>query len=795
MAQYLLLAEKPSVMRDIHDVYTKYQNEYEFQLGFDSFHGHLMELAQPADYNPRLKRWSLDTLPILPESFHYVESDPESCRRIMDRIQSGYYAALINACDAGREGEHIFYSFYEAHNLTLNVLRFWASDTTEQTIRKALHQLQPASRFDGLRQSAKLRAQLDWLSGINFSRAISLKTNKKANIGRVVSPTLKMIADREREIRKFVSKDFFEVQAAFQTGAGAYMGTYLLPPDYKKTRFDTKQEAGTVLESLRTTGVVREVHSKKRSIKAPTLYSITELQKDGSKYFGYGADRTEALAQALYEKHLTSYPRTESRFLPTAMIPELPAHLKPLLATPLKEYVRTVTKERIAAVTRTKEYIDNAGITDHHAIIPTTESCRDFGALSRDEQNIYLLICKRFLSIFMDPYVVEHTVIITDVGGSLFKTTGKVELSKGYGVLYTSKARDVVLPPVRQGEPVEVTDRRIREGKTTPPDRYNTATLLDAMKNAGNLLSSEESRRILRETAGLGTGATRKDILKKLETTGMCSVKKTVFIPTDFGMALADVIGNREIASPQMTADWEARLQAVEHGSYRGDLGQDIRQFVAEETRDIIQQTEVNLEQYEHVSLGRCPKCGGAVLSGKNFYYCANYKKSCDFLVRKVLIGAKLTEDDMKHLLSGKKTRKKKMKTKSGKQLTDSFVLDGAGQVVPAFALQGGERRAAEEPVPAAAEDRRSLGVCPVCGGQIFEGQSCYLCSNRESTGCSWSLGKKIRAAEITPMDVEAMLKGETSAVHQFTWSSGRKGVAKLKLNGGKLEFLFPENK
>ena len=791
MARYLLLAEKPSVMRDIEEVYKKNRSDFNFDMDFGAFHGHLMELAQPADYNPDFQKWTLDDLPIIPDPFVYVEKDPESCKKLMARIKAGHYDALINACDAGREGEHIFFSFYEAHGLNVPVLRFWASDTTEITICKALKDLQPAQLYDGLRQSAKLRAQLDWLSGINFSRAVSLKTGKKANIGRVVSPTLKIIVDREHEIVNFKPQDFFEVQAAFSTAAGKYAGVYMLPPDYKKSRFDKKADAENLMNSLPTTGTIKEVISKQKAIKAPTLYSITELQKDGARYFGYGADKTEAIAQSLYEKHLTSYPRTESRFLPTAMIPELMAHLKPLSATPLQAYAAKITQSDIDRVTKTKDYIDNKKITDHHAIIPTTDLCKDFNALTKDEQNIYLMVCKRFLSIFMPPYVVENTTIWTDLNGNLFKSTGKVEVDKGYSVLYTNKSKDVVLPSVKKGDFVTVAAKKMKEGKTTPPDRFNTATLLDAMKNAGNLLTNEESRKVLREAAGLGTGATRKDILKKLETTKMCEVKKTVFYPTEFGCTLIDVIGDRSICSPQMTADWETKLQKVEDGTYSGNLSDDIQSFIQKETADIVTNINQDMSAFRHETIGICPKCGKPVYEGKNYYLCSEYKKSCDFIVCKNTTGTTITKADLKLLLAGKPTKKKKMKTKTGKEFSDVLLLDENFRLVPGFTKGGSGLHDEEKLDVDALSQVKTLGKCPCCGGKIYEGKNFYLCTGRADGKCSWTMSKMIRSTAITPEDVTDILSGKTTKPHQFTWASGKNGHARLKLNGAKLEFVF----
>lgn len=792
MAKYLLLAEKPSVSRAIQQVYGDHRSEFTDNFDFSAFHGHLMELAQPAFYDEKFKKWNEVDLPIIPQTFVYEESDPESCKRLMAMIQNGHYDALINACDAGREGEHIFYSFYEAHKLTLPVFRFWASDNTDITILKALKTLLPSLRFDGLRQASKFRAQLDWLTGINFSRAGSIRTHKKLNIGRVVSPTLKIIVDREREITNFVPKDFFEIQGKFKAAAGEYFGTMLVPPDNKITRFDQKADAEAAQKNLGKAGTIQSVESKKKSIKAPTLYSLLELQKDGSKYFGYAADKTLVIAQSLYEKKLTTYPRTESRFLPTNMVPEIIKHLKPLENTTLKPFVQAITQTRINQVTSNKDYVDNAKIEDHHAIIPTMDM-PNFAALLPDEQNLYLLIGKRLVSIFMDPYVVENTTILTDVGGQLFKSTGKIEVDKGYSVLYASKSRDSILPPVKKGDAADLVATKLHEGQTVPPDRFNTATLLDAMQNAGNYVSSVESRKILKESAGLGTSATRAEMLKKLEATGMVSVKKTVYFPTPFGLSLIDTIGDRMICSPEMTANWEKKLKGLEDGSYQGDFAVEMKQYVTVETKDMLDNIINDLSAYDATEVGVCPKCGAAVIAGKNYYRCVQYKKEpnpCDFICGKEYLGAKISETEMKALLAGKQTAEKDMVTGKGVKFKSALKIED-GRVKPSFAIAA--KRETEAPLnPEEIRDIKSLGSCPHCKtGKIYEGTEFFLCTNRNTSSCNWQIKKKIKSADVSSKDVKALLSGKETDSKSFIWANGKKGTAKLKLSGEDLKFHF----
>ena len=775
MAKYLLIAEKPSVMRDIQSVYNKHRSQFKDEIEFDAFHGHLLTFVEPNKYNAKYKKWNEDDLPIIPKNFAYTETDKQSSSKIYQRIKNGNYDAIINACDAGREGEHIFFSFYEYHKLKTPVLRFWASDTTETTILAALKKLLPASQFDGLRQAAKYRAQLDWLVGINFSRAVTLASTKTVSVGRVMSPTLKIIVDREKEISKFVPDSFYELQGTFKAAAGEYLGKYLIPPDSKQSRFSKESEAKGAMSSLKKEGIVKSVEARRQSTKAPTLYSLTELQKDGNKYFGYTADKTLSIAQNLYERYkVLSYPRTESRFLPTAMVPELKKHLKPIEYTALKPFVTKITQADIDKATKGKDYVDNAKITDHHAIIPTTEMPK-MAAMSTDEQNIYLLVCKRFLAIFMPPYVVNRTTIITDIDGKLFKSSGKVEVSKGFGELYTSNAKDVILPPVKKGDKVTVAKTKITKGKTSPPIRFNPATLLDAMQNAGNYVSSAESRKVLKEAAGLGTSATRASIIKNMVNYKMIELKKNAYYPTDFGQSIISIIGDRICCSPQLTADWEKKLQSIEADSYKGDFLKEMNAFITDETNRLLSETQSLLGSNREV-LGQCPKCGKNVIIGNSYYLCSGYKKTCDFIIGESHYGAEVTKEDVKTILSGNVSGVKTFTRKDGG--TYNGLLKIVNTKLAVLINDSGKKI-------------NSKSKCPICGGDICEGTSFFLCSNKNITGCTWAIKKTICGTKITVKDIETLVAGEETEFKSFVWKSGKPGTAALALQGGKLKFIF----
>ena len=774
----LVLAEKPSLMRAIQDAY--YAGTFPFDLDFAAFHGHLMGLAAPADYHEEWRKWDLAALPLIPDAFKYLPVDKKSVDVIMARIKGGHYDFLVNACDAEREGEHIFWSFYEANKLTLPVKRLWCSTTLKKDLLVALGSLHEASEFQHLREAAAFRAQFDWLVGMNFSRAISLKTNKKTNIGRVVTPTLKMVVDRELEIKNFVAQPFFEVAVKMEKGGEAFPGAVLVPPDLKQSRFPTKEAAEAAKAALGKQGTVVNVTSKKKVTKPPTLYSTTELEKDANKYFKFKASKTDALTQALYEHGYVSYPRTSCRFIPTSMVPEIPKLLKPLEKFPeLADALKMATPAAITEATKGKDYVDDSKLTDHHAIIPTGEVF-DPASISEDERKIYLLIAKRFLSIFLPPLVVNSTTALIESGGQTIKATGSIVADRGYSILYEYKGKDTLLPAMSKGDTVDIKGSAIREGTTKPPDRYTDRALLDAMANAGKFVSERDQMAILREVEGIGTPATRASILEKLESTGMCNVEKGYFIPTPFGMELVELVRTRDVASPSITAEWEKKLKDLEENGHPEVFKAQMVEYIKKETADIANNISADLSAYRFETIGTCPICGKPVVITKNYYKCANYKADvdpCTFIVsREAFFGTKLTRADMVTMLSGKATKPKTLKTKDGRTYTAPLAIKD-GRVGPVF-TDSPERQNADR---SKITQRKGICKCPLCAdGQIFRGKDWYICSNR-GNGCKFIVGMAICSAPITENDVKDLVAGKVVGPKKFTWKSGKQGEAKLK--------------
>lgn len=788
----LLIAEKPSLMKSIQKVYND-KRPISDALDFACFAGHSMTLYEPEDYDEKYKSWNKADLPIIPENFTYkpLDANKKMVKDLNDKIKNGGYDYVINACDAAREGELIFYSFYGTYKHKLPVKRFWASDTTDASIVKALKSLIPETEKDlvNLQKSARLRAQMDWLYGMNFTRALSLAANSTIPVGRVMTPTLKMLVDRELEIKNFKPQDYYELVLEIEKNGIKFNALRLVPEEYKDTRMFDKKEADEALAKVGDKIKVRRITEQKETIYPSTLYSLLELQKDANRYFGYTASQTLDIAQKLYEERkLLSYPRTESRFLSTAMVPEIPKHLEVIKNVPeLKLYVEKLTEPEIMKVLSTKKYVDDAKIADHHAIIVTQDK-PDLSKLTQDEKNIYILVAKKLLSIFLPPYIISKTEVILSIQKEFYRANGKVEVQKGFSVLYGNAMKDTILPPLVEKEILPVTGSKLEAKKTTPPARYTDRTILDAMQNAGKTLKVKEQREILKEAAGLGTPATRSGILDKIEKNKWMVRKGKSIYATDLGISVIKVIGeDRDICSPALTAVWEKKLREIEDDKFIGDFRKELNEYIIKETQSIIAETkEINpggKEKKEIKEVGVCPICGEKVLVGKNFYLCKNYKNPCRFIIPKNYMGAKFSESDVKGMLNGKSTKPKKIKFKDGKEAEKEFVIqDGYLQ----FVKKSGGHTISDENK----SKMRKLGKCPKCGSQVLSATDFFVCTGYPME-CSFTIKKVIKDARITDEDIEKMLKGEHSDVHTFTWKNGKKGNATIYIDDGMIKFDF----
>jgi DNA topoisomerase III len=780
----LLIAEKPDLMREIKAVYDKYGHKDE--IVFKSFVGHTMTLKEPEDYTPQWEKWDLSVLPMIPKKFEYkpLENKKAIFKELREELLHGDYDYVINACDPGREGQHIFYSFFETVGKKLPVKRIWHRDLTESELKRALNDLRDDNEpyLKNLTIASKYRAFFDWLIGLNGTRAVSLMAGKKIPVGRVMTPVLKIIVDRELEIRNFVPKDFWEIEADF----GKYKGIYFDENNENETRFFDKSKAEAIIQQLGKQGTVVSVNKKKDPKYAPSLHSLQELSNEANRVYGYTMAETLAVAQSLYEKKILSYPRTDCSYVTTAIAKEFPKYLNSVLSIPeLKDKASAVIKNSalLNSVAKNKKYVDDSKVTDHYAIIPTGVSV-DLSKLSDKEKNIFTLVCKRFLAIFLPPMVVNKTQIITESNGHKFNTTGSVLEQLGFMELYDYKPNDTILPDVKKGEVLELKGTKLLAKKTTPPARYNDETLGKAMENAGRFVEDEELSNVLKEKNGLGTPATRGAIVEKLVDLKMIERKRKSFYATDFGISIIEGLKGKDITLPELTAIWEQKLSSIEKGTYKPeDFYKEMLAYVHEMIEDL-KKTNVSVSSSSDKEvLGKCPKCQSDVIEGKSFYLCKNYKKSCDFIIGKEYLGAKISKTEVKKLLKGKETKELTFTWKSGEKGKAKLIINEEGKVVPTFAVQ--QNKSSSQVV---------IGKCPKCQEEVIEGKDYYLCKNYKKT-CDFLLKKVIQGGKISPKDAKLLLQGKLTNDIEFTWKSGNKGTAKLQLKNGKLEFVFHSNK
>lgn len=787
----LLIAEKPSLMRDIQAVYNKMN--FKDEIKFIALRGHILELRSPDEYDEKWgKPWNLEALPMIPEKFTYkVKKDCiDLFNDVRNEVMNGGYDYLINACDAGREGELIFYSLYKTMGIKKPIKRLWASDTTEKTITNALDNLiddkDPA--LTSLKASAQYRAYFDWLMGMNFSRAITVKNKTLIPVGRVMTPTLAIIVKRELELMNFKPKDFYQIEGDFGTHKGIWFDK-----ETSENRFEDKAAAQSLISRLTNSGKIESVTKTKEKSMPSTLHSLTELQKEANAVYGYTLDKTLEIAQNLYEKRkLITYPRTESRCLPKNMVNEIPAHLRCIEGiSEISTLVSSVlaNKVRMDEVLSSKNYVNDAKVTDHHAIIPTTQM-PNLASLSDDEFNIYLLIAKRFLAIFLNPYIVEKTVIITEVNNELFQTSGKVIIDLGYMVLYKNNDVANILPPMNKGDKVTATGYKLLEKQTTPPKRYDDRSLVDAMDNPGKFISDNELKAILKETAGIGTVATRSEIVNSLIKREMIKRKGKSFIATEFGISVINLLSGRDIISPELTAKWESKLAQIEDQTYDPKVFYaEMIDYINNETNKYINSTAAPIGNVNNtpnkVVVGKCPKCGKDVIEGNKFYLCTDYKNPCDFIFGRVFAEAKISKTEMKNILSGKESKEFEFKWKSGKTSKGKLLLDN-GEIK----LKSNSGNTNGSNNNSTKSTGKSLGKCPTCGNDVVESNGFYVCSNH-GNNCSFIMKKIIKSANILESDIEDLLAGKETRYITFVWSNNSTGNAKLRLNKDKLDFIF----
>ncbi|TSA37176.1 MAG: type IA DNA topoisomerase [Methylococcaceae bacterium] len=777
----VILTEKPSVARDIarclkinqrHDGYFSGKN-VQITWAF----GHLLELNEPNDYQPEWKRWTISDLPIIPEVFKLKTKEDAGAKKQLQIIKRLFNSAseIICATDAGREGELIFrYILTWTHCQQTPVKRLWISSMTDEAILQGFKNLRDGAHYESLYQAARCRSEADWIVGLNATRIYTLKYGGKGRlwtIGRVQTPVLAMIVQKDKEIALFVAHDFWELHTRYKEVDFTFTGG----------RFEQQHAAETLCAACeQKLFEITAVKSKQETLLPPLFFDLTTLQKEMSRRYGFTAEQTLGYAQQLYEsKHIT-YPRTDSRYLSTDLKPTI----KPLLNA-----LRTLFNEPIAALdltalTLTTRYFNDAKVADHHAIIPT-RTLPAQRELTTPLGKVYEAIVIRFIAAFYPPCI----KLITVVSGSVldvdipFRTQGTVIAQIGWQVLYKQGANEDknerLLPAFVKGE-TGTQEPFISQGRTTPPKPYNEASVLSMMESAGKTCTDPELKEALREK-GLGTPATRAAIIETLIKRGYIERQHKALLSTANGRYLLAIIRDERLISAAMTGDWEAKLKQIERETY------DAKQFMAEIvhfTQQLIEGAKQPRFDVEH--LGNCPRCQQPVIEGKKGYGCSAWKEGCTFVLWKTQWGVTLTRALVSELLRCSSTLQAQVVTIDGDSLLAYLTLTVQGDL-------GYQPSAVKSltPLTQAIATTEVLALCPLCHSEVIETSKAFSCT-QQANGCSLLIWKTIAHKKITLVMVKKLLKkGETGVLKGFKSNKGSAFSANLKLVDGKVVMDF----
>jgi DNA topoisomerase III len=791
----LILTEKPSVARDFAKALGLKVRGEGFLEGPDLVVtwaiGHLLELKEPEDYDPRWKRWHLSDLPILPDVFGYkpIEKNRRQLEVIRRLLGRGPDRVVI-ATDAGREGEVIARTILMAVGFDRmdRVGRFWTSQAlTEQVIRETMGRIAPIASYDRLWHAGQARQIADWLVGMNATRAATVRMGDLFSVGRVQTAVLALLVDRRRERERFKAAPYWLLRACFTNERGSWWGLWFKG---EETRLSTEAEATRALgKVLEKTGQVTMVKRQRRCEPPPLLYSLTDLQQDANRRFGLTAKATLGIAQALYEKRkCLSYPRSDARVLGTKNV-GLARDLVRDLAPAYPEIFAGVATERISGA-NTRVFND-ARLTDHHALIPLKPLA---AGATENEARVYDLVLRRFAAVFHGDCVLRQSEIITEVARETFRTQGREILDAGWRMLYAAERRpggaaedpeDMSQPLpglVEKGDPARVTEGGAQKKTTQPPPDYTDALLLREMTNPGRYVSESQLKKIYRGDVGLGTQATRAQIIETLLDRTYLIRRKKHLLATDKGCRLVDTLRGfktgRVLTSPEETARWEMTLEAVARGEGTADpfLGE-IRSLV----KTIVTEFMEAAYPMDNSVIGKCPACGGEVTEGNKGFGCANWRDQdggCRFVIWKTIARRPISPETATELLrDGKTPLLSGFISKKEKPFSAGLVLahqEGQWRVVLDF-----------NAAPAPQAPAKSIGKCPACGGRIIEGKRGFGCANwREKDGaCRFVIWKTIAGREI-PEEVatELLSAGRVGPLSGFISKEGKPFSARLRI-------------
>jgi len=813
MGKQLIIAEKPSVAADIARALGGFKRHNDYFESDDyvlsSAVGHLLELRAPEEHDPRKGRWTFKHLPVIPPHFELAPIERSEARlnlllRLMKRKD---VTGLVNACDAGREGELIFRYIVQHAKAKKPIVRLWLQSMTQGSIREGFDGLRADRDLLPLADAAKCRSEADWLIGINGTRAMTAFNNRisetgffKTTVGRVQTPTLAILVEREERIKAFTPRDYWEVHARFGAKAGEYAGRWFDPGFKKDDDAERKTErmwsaaaaAAIVAACQGKTGTVEE-ETKPATQLSPLLFDLTSLQREANGRFGFSARTTLSLAQALYERHkVLTYPRTDARALPEDYLATVKKAMEMLAGA--KEYApfaKSVLKN--GWVKPNKRVFDNTKISDHFAIIPTLQAPKH---LNEIEQKLYDLVVRRFLAVFHPPAEYLQTTRVTKVEEHQFKTEGRILQNPGWLAIYGKLAQEenLNLPAVAANERVDVLEVAAAANQTKPPARYSEATLLSAMEGAGKLVEDDELRAAM-EAKGLGTPATRAAVIEGLLYEDYIHRNGRELVPTPKAFSLMFALkhfGVTEITSPELTGDWEYKLKQMEGGKLPRDEFMDHIEQVTRDLVERIRRGEIPDEAYAIVE-APCPKCGGVVQENYRKFQC----QSCEFSLWKVSAGREWSPEEVAELITkrfiGPLTG---FRSRMGKPFSAGIRLNNELRIEFDF----GQARLEEEAAnPPDFTNQESLGACPKCGARVFDYGSVYVCEKAvgAARSCEFRSGKMILQQPVERAQMQKLLAtGRTDLFTRFISKKGRPFKAYLvKTPEGRVGFEFEARK
>jgi DNA topoisomerase-3 len=843
MGKTLIIAEKPSVAGDISKALGKFEKNPDFyendQYVISSAVGHLLTIAVPEQFEVKRGKWTFAHLPVIPPHFDLlpIEKNEARLKVLVRLIKRKDVTAIVNACDAGREGELIFRYIVQYAKAKQPIQRLWLQSMTPAAIRDGFAHLRTDSEMIPLADAATCRSESDWLIGINGTRAMTAFNSKTGGfhlttVGRVQTPTLAILVEREERIKKFVARNFWEINGTFAAQAGEYQSRWF-DEEFKKNEAEVERTNrlmtrlglkiadsaerlamkhgtfeeehrsavrlwhGEIAEAIRNKclgkpGIVSE-ESKPSTSMSPQLFDLTSLQRDANMSFGFSAKNTLGLAQALYEKHkVLTYPRTDARALPEDYIGTVQNTLAMLGETNYRPFADKILKS--GWVRPNKRIFNNAKISDHFAIIPTLIAPK---VLSEPEQKLYDLVTKRFLAIFYPAAEFLITTRITRVEKEAFKSEGKVITFPGWLEVYGKEAQSdddkPNLVPVQPDEKVNSTAIELNQNLTKPPARYSEATLLGAMEGAGKLIDDEELREAMSDK-GLGTPATRATIIEGLIWEKYVVRNGRELQPTAKAFSIITLLRGLEIpqlCSPELTGEWEFKLNLMARGKMKRD---EFMKEIADATRDMVAKAKSHESDTVPGDYGKlnvpCPKCGGEILENYKKFQC----QKCDFALWKIVASRQLEISEVEELIS-KGTVGPLQGFRSKQGFPFAAIIKMGAEFKPEFDFGNDKNADGAESAPIDFTGKEPLGKCPKCGGRVFDGGMNYLCENATGAAktCTFKTGKIILQQPIEAAQVKKMLEtGKTDLLTKFiSKKNNRAFKAFLVIKDGGTAFEF----